>query len=275
MKGFSREVIVKRWKKLSAAFTLLILLSAKIAARDEKAPFEYEPSLARRISYSAVVCSATIVRTQKFPTNKVIGGAERNQYIAEAIVDKVFKGTLGSPTIAFRYYDFSTNPTAEYFGPPAAHFEKESRYLVFLSDTGQDLEVSVPVWQMEIALAPTSQSDLASLASSTSGIADELFYSIRTKPKTIGRTASHYFSWAEELIGKDDAVHGVEPFLDSDDDLVKYQAAWWLSFRRLSDSVINILENTKNNPTIEEWARSGAGQRLEDIHHGNRVQSPK
>lgn len=257
---------MKRRTRLAPVFTLFLLL-ATVAANSEKAPFNYEPSLAKRIIYSGVVCSATIVSTHKLATKKVIGGSERNEYIAEATVDKVFKGTLGSPQIAFRYYDFSSHPT-EYFGPPIAFFEKESRYLIFLNHTGHDLEVAVPVWQMEIALAPRSQSNLASDLSSPTGIADELFYAVRARPKTIGRSASHYFSWAEEVIGKDGAILAVEPFLASDDELVKYQAAWWLSFRRLNDSVMNALVSTKNNPTIEEWARSGAEQRLKDIYQG-------
>ncbi len=152
-----------------------------------------------------------------------------------------------------------------------AFFQKESRHLIFINKTGQDLEVAIPVWRMEIALAPRSQSDLASVPSSPSGIAGELFDSVRAKPNTIGRSATHYFSWAEEIIGKDDAVTRVKPFLTSNDELVKYQAAWWLSFRQLNDSVINVLISTKNNRTIEKWARSGAKQRLEDIHHGNWV----
>jgi hypothetical protein len=95
-----------------------------------------------------------------------------------------------------------------------------------------------------------------------------LFYAVRARPKTIGRRASHYFSWAEEVIDKDGAVLAVEPFLASEDELVKYQAAWWLSFRRLNDSVINVLVSTKNDSAIDGWARSGAEQRLKDIHQG-------
>ncbi len=82
--------------------------------------------------------------------------------------------------------------------------------------------------------------------------------------------ASHYFDWAEELVGID-AVHEVEPFLKSDDGIVRYEAARWLSFRRMSDSVTTVLVNTKNDPDVESWARSGAAQRLEDVHRGYMV----
>ena len=73
---------------------------------------------------------------------------------------------------------------------------------------------------------------------------------MKTKPKTLGRGATHYFDWAEEVVGKN-AVPAVESFLVSDDDLVRYQAAWWLSFREITDPVINVLVDTSNNSSVD------------------------
>jgi acetyl/propionyl-CoA carboxylase alpha subunit len=106
-----REVIVKRRTRLAAVFVLFLSL-ARVTADGETAPFNYEPLLAKRISYSEVVCSATVVSTHKLATTRVIGGSERNEFIAEAIVDKVFKGTLTSSIIAFHYYDFGAREAA-------------------------------------------------------------------------------------------------------------------------------------------------------------------
>ena len=83
-------------------------------------------------------------------------------------------------------------------------------------------------------------------------------------PTTIGRSADYYFSWAEELLGKK-TVPLVQPFLKEADPLVRYQAAWWLSFRDVNDPVVAILINTMRDQTIEAWARSGAEQRLRDM----------
>ncbi len=249
--------------EVAVLFSLLV-----VGAHAQQPPFAYEPSLAKRISYSEIICSATILKTEKMGRKELIGGAERDEFIAEAEVGRVFKGTLRSPSVRFRYYDFGPYPTPDHFGPPTAFFETGSRYVLFLKGDGQNLQVAVPVWQMEIRLAPRPSSAATSVSPSPAGIAEELFYSVRSKPKTLGRMATHYFSWAEEVIGKD-AIPAVEPFLHSKDELVEYQAAWWLSFRQVSDSVINVLRNTKDNPSIEEWARSGAQQRLKDMHRGD------
>jgi hypothetical protein len=123
---------------------------------------------------------------------------------------------------------------------------------------------------MEIQLGPKLSSEAASVPPSLAGIAEELFDSIKSQPKTLGRAATHYFSWAEEVVGKN-AVSAVESFLVSDDDLIRYQAAWWLSFREITNLVINILLDTSNNSSVETWARSESERRLEDIHKGNWV----
>jgi len=249
--------------EIAVLFSLLV-----VGASAQQPPFDYEPSLAKRIGYSEIVCSATILKTEKMGSKELIGGAERDEFIADAQVGQVFKGTLRSPSVRFRYYDFGPYRPPDHLRPPTAFFETGSRYVLFLKGDGQNLQVAVPVWQMEIRLAPRQSSAATAVSSSLAGIAEELLYSVRSKPQTLGRMATHYFSWAEEVIGKD-AIPAVEPFLDSNDELVKYQAAWWLSFRQVSDSVTNALGDAKDNPSIEEWARSGARQRLRDMHRGD------
>jgi hypothetical protein len=238
--------------------------------RAEQPPFAYEPSLAKRISYSEVVCSGTIVKTEKTGKKEMIGGADRDEFIAEADVGQVFKGNLSSHAVRFRYFNFGAYPTPEFITPPIASFDVGSRYIIFLRSRETNLEVAVPVWQMEIPLGPKLSSEAASVPPSLAGIAEELFDSIKSQPKTLGRTATHYFSWAKEVVGKN-AVPAVEYFLVSDDDLVRYQAAWWLSFREITSPVINILLDTSNNSSVETWARSESERRLEDIHKGNWV----
>jgi hypothetical protein len=61
--------------------------------------------------------------------------------------------------------------------------------------------MAIPVYQMEIEIASLN------LAGYTVGrpelaLANELISAIRSAPKTIGKLADTYFSWAEELIGK-------------------------------------------------------------------------
>ena len=245
---------------------MLTANSHTLGAATEQAPAAYEPSLAKRIAYSDIVCSVTVVRTKETRKTQVIAGAERDEFIAEAEVHRVFKGTIDSPIVRFRYFRLRRS-NGDYFGPPTAFFETGSTYIAFLKDDEKHLEVAVPVFQMEIRTARLEPGALKSTSQSSAAIAEELFYSVRAEPKTIGRMATHYFSWAEEMVGKD-AVLVVESFLSSDDELVRYQAAWWLSFRRVSDSVTTVLVKTRNDPSIEEWARSGAEQRLKDMREG-------
>ena len=98
-------------------------------------------------------------------------------------------------------------------------------------------------------------------------LAKELFFAIQFAPDTIGRSAATYFSWVEELIGKE-AIPQVEPFLNSADPLVRYQAAWWLSFRKVDAAVLDELKKTSQDHNVEEWARSGASERLRDMAEG-------
>jgi len=77
-------------------------------------------------------------------------------------------------------------------------------------------------------------------------------------------------SWTEESIGKQ-AIPLVEPFLSSSNPLIRYQAAWWLSFRQVNSAVMNELNNTMRDEGIEEWARSGLRERLGDMAAGRYV----
>jgi hypothetical protein len=80
-------------------------------------PNKYLPSIQERERYSDIVCTATIVNTHATSSMKQLAGEERSEWIAEARVDRVFKGLLGSQVIAFKYYGPGPR-TFDYFGPP-------------------------------------------------------------------------------------------------------------------------------------------------------------
>jgi hypothetical protein len=173
---------------------------------------------------------------------------------------RVFKGTLDPKTIEFKYYGYIPPPELH---PPTAYFRRGIHYILFLRRHDSDLEMAIPVYQMELEIASLN------LAGYTVGrpelaLANELISAIRSAPKTIGKLADTYFSWAEELIGKQ-TIPLVEPFLNSSDPLVQYQAAWWLSFRKMDTAVVGELKKTSLDQNVEEWARSGARERLRDI----------
>jgi hypothetical protein len=237
------------------------------AHAEERPPSKYLPTVQERERFSDIVCSATILKTQITSRGVRVDGEIRSQSIAVARVDRVFKGGLSSDIIKFEYYGLGPPSTSEYFGPPFANFRPGIRYVLFLRGHGPDLKVAIPFYQMEIQLAPQPPKLVESNAAPDLALARELLFAIPSAPDTIGRSATHYFSWAEELIGKQ-SIPLVEAFLNSSDSLVRYQAAWWLSFRKVNAAVINALNNTMRDKTIEEWARSGARDRLLDMREG-------
>ncbi|SRR5437016_10302255 len=232
-------------------------------------PNKYLPSIQERERYSDIVCSATIVKTNATSSVKQFEGQGRREWIAEARVDRIFKGFLGSQVIAFKYYGPDLR-TGNYFGPPYADFRSGIRYVLFLRGQNSNLTVTIPFYQIEIEIAPQQPPLDEPKPAPDLALARELVFAIESAPQTIGRGATHYFSWVEELIGKK-GVPLVKPFLNSSDPLIRYQAAWWLSFRHVDAMVMNELKHAERDESIEEWARSGARDRLGDMAEGKYV----
>ena len=257
-----------RTKHISAETALAVVgLIALLPARaQELAPNKFLPEIKERERYSEIICSATIVTTSPAGNPVRLQGREVSQWTAVARVDHVFKGTLDPKNIEFKYYGYIPPPELH---PPTAYFRPGIRYILFLRRHDSDLEVAVPVYQMEIELAPTNKAGYP-IGTPELALANELVSAIQSAPDTIGRLAATYFSWTEELIGKQ-TIPQVEPFLNSNDPLVRYQAAWWLSFRKVDAAVVDELKKTSQDQNVEEWARSGARDRLRDMAAGRYV----
>ena len=233
---------------------------------------EYFPqTIPERVRYSDIVCSGTVVKISQAGKPINVDGEERSQWIATAAIDRVFKGTLGPNFVEFKYYGFIPPPGAiDIMTRVMADFRAGNRYLIFLNRHGSDLEVSIAPYRMEIRLAPRGLMSDESNVDLSQVLAKELVTAVQSAPETIGRSATRYYSWTEELIGKQ-AIPLVEPFLRSSNPLIRYQAAWWLSFRQVNSAVMNELNNAMRDESIEEWARSGARERLGDIAAGRYV----
>jgi hypothetical protein len=241
------------------------------AISQELTPNKFLPQIRERERYSEIICSATIVKTSPAGNEVRLRGQEVSQWSAVAHVDDLFKGTLDPKTIEFKYYGYIAPPgVPDTLTPPTANFRPGVRYVLFLKRHDLDFEVAIPVYEMEIQLAPEPPTLGESNSEPDIALAKELVFAIQSAPTTIGRLAATYFSWAEELIGKQ-AIPLVEPFLNSSDPLVRYQAAWWLSFRKMDAAVVAELKKTSLDQNVEEWARSGARERLRDIAEGRYV----
>ena len=222
-------------------------------------PYSELLSIERREHYSQIVCAATIEKAYLASAAKRIDRQEYSEWVAEARIDRIFKGTLDSQNITFKYYGPKMG-TGDYFGPGYTNFQSGRRYLAFLTREKSNLRVTFPFYHLEIELAsqaPVGQSD----NSSNLALARELLFAIESSPQTIGRTATQYFTWVEELRGAE-SVGSVRRFLTSEDRLIRYQTAWWISFRQQSPDVICELIRTAQDGSTEEWARRGARDRL-------------
>jgi hypothetical protein len=268
----------RRWKDhyhsmrvfslLAPTLLAIIGLFAIPALSQGLQPERFPQTIPERVRYSDIVCSATIVKSSQAGNPINVDGEERSQWIATATIDRIFKGTLDSIFVEFKYYGYIPPPGVFDIQTPAmADFRPGFRYVIFLNRHGLDLEVSIPVYQMEIELAPRRPTLDESNFDPPQALAKELVYAVQSEPDTIGRALTHYYDWIEELIGKQ-AIPLAEPFLNSSDPIIRYQAAWWLSFRQVNNVVINELNNAMQDECIEEWARSGARDRLIDMAAG-------
>jgi hypothetical protein len=230
------------------------------------APNKFLPEIKERERYSEIICSATIVKTSRAGNTVRLQGREVSQWTASARVDHLFKGRLEPKIIEFKFYGYIPPPE---LSPPMANFRPGIRYVLFLKRHDSVFEVAIPAYQMEIELGSPNKAggpiDTPDLA-----LARELISAIESEPDTIGRSADKYFSWAEELIGKK-TIPLVQPFLNASDPLVRYQTAWWLSFREVDAAVEGELKRTSQDQHVEEWARSGARERLRDMAEGRYV----
>jgi hypothetical protein len=163
-------------------------------------PRQYLPEIQERQRFSDIVCFGTILSTQ-LTTAVVLGARERSEWLAIAHIDRVIKGDLQGRIIQFKYSWDLALPPGDYFGPPLAHFESGIRYVLFLKSDGADLQVAIPTYQMEIQIA--AEPPKMQVAESDPGLAlaTELVFAVQpaSQPEAM---ATHYFSWAEELIGK-------------------------------------------------------------------------
>ena len=177
---------------------------------------EYFPqTIPERVLYSEIVCSGTVVKISQAGNPINVAGEERSQWIATAAIDRVFKGTLGPNFVEFKYYGYIPPPgVVDIVTRLMADFRAGNRYLIFLNRHGPDLEVSIAPYQMEIRLAPRGLMPDESKVDLSQVLPKELVTAVQYEPETIGRSATRYYSWTEELIGKQ-AIPLVEPFLSS------------------------------------------------------------
>ena len=204
----------------SAAVLSLFLCVAPmswiVTASQLRYPWVYPGDFVERLTRSDLVVSGTIASTARGKT-RTVDGVEVTANVAEIRIDRVFKGEAKSPTMQFLW--FSQAPVSGgviYSGPPLADFKPKLRYLVFLRHRPTGYVVTIPIYEMEVRLAPVrsgTPSDLSQVPTSERNleIAKELetaALSFPEPPPGVTGEAATYFPSVVDLLGG-----CAEPFL--------------------------------------------------------------
>lgn len=258
---------------------LVLSLLGICAAAGDDPPLAYL-GLDQRLSYSDLVCSATIMDTWRTRETLALNDSSvTRENLARADVDSVFKGQLTSTMITFRWYSWPAGDSNMgggyvYAGPPLAALRSGTRYLLFLrGDDATGWRVTVPRYQLEIPLAPQPamnehlRLDASGLAEADRNrlLAEELATAARfLEPQ--GDTADVYshFAWIAQLLGKQ-AIPVVRSFLESANTRLRYFAADRLA--DLNDGAgRDILLAVLMSQTLDSWMRANAAEDLGKVH---------
>lgn len=173
-------------------------------------PWVYPGDFRERVRQADLVASGTIRSTAPGST-RVVDGVDLTSNQASIAVDRIFKGQASDRTMHFLW--FSPAPVEGggvlYSGPPLAKFVSGQRLMVFLRKDVTGYVVIMPVYQIEVPLAPASPlnvSDVSVLPDEIRGseIARELeSAALSIGPPAPGTTglAATYFPYVVDLIG--------------------------------------------------------------------------
>jgi hypothetical protein len=180
-------------------------------------PWVYPGDFNERVRRADLVISGTIASTDADMT-RIVDRVDVTANKATIQIDRVFKGQALQRVLKFVW--FSPAPVSGgivYSGPPLANFAAGKRYLVFLGRDTSGYVVIMPIYQLEVPLAPAAAvrlSDVSPLPDKVrdSEIAQELeTAALSFVPPAAGVTgeAATYFSYVVDLIGG-----CAEPFLE-------------------------------------------------------------
>jgi|GraSoiStandDraft_24_1057298.scaffolds.fasta_scaffold95590_1 hypothetical protein len=163
-----------------------------------------------------LIVSGTIASTARGNT-RTVDGVEVTANEAKIKIDRIFKGEAKSATMQFLWFSpASASGFLIYSGPPLADFKPSVRYLVFLRHGPTDYVVTIPIYEMEVRLAPIragTLSDLSQVPTSERNleIAKELETAalfLPEPPPGVTGEAATYFPSVVDLLGG-----CAEPFL--------------------------------------------------------------
>lgn len=179
-------------------------------------PWVYPSDINERIRDADFVLSGTILSTVPGKT-RLVDGVEIEHNEAKIRIDRIFKGQPERNTLQFVW--FSPAPASGgnvYAGPPLATFVYAKRYLVFLRRDDQGYRAAMPIYAIEVPLAPALPNQLPDVSQAPeqvrrSEMAKELEAAALSMPRPdpgVTGEAAIYFPYVVDLIGG-----CAEPFL--------------------------------------------------------------
>jgi hypothetical protein len=121
-------------------------------------PWIFPGDFRERLRISDLVVSGTIEDTSELGLRNV-DHIELDGNVARIRVDSVFEGS-NVEELQFTWFKYhaTTEGGMVYSGPPLADFRRHKRYLVFLKKMPSRWAVAIPLYALEVELAPTPPS---------------------------------------------------------------------------------------------------------------------
>lgn len=143
----------------ATACLVSIFLPAPAQIRQIQMPWTFPGDFRERLRISDVVVSGTIEHTSTAGV-QTVDHVELVGNVARLRVDRVFQGSAKGE-VPFVWYTLYVPPTDGSFVsslPPTANFRPHERYLIFLKQSASGWVVAMPLYAIEVKLAPTPPS---------------------------------------------------------------------------------------------------------------------
>jgi hypothetical protein len=134
----------------ATAFSLAMLFSGQTST---PLPWTFPSDVRERMRVSDLVVSGTVEDTSALGV-QIVDHTELTGNLARVRVDRVFQGQ-GAEDLQFTWFTFHiTGIGFLYAGPPNADFRPNKRYLIFLKKNISGWVVAIPLYALEVELAP-------------------------------------------------------------------------------------------------------------------------
>lgn len=141
------------------ATTVCLLATMFTAQGSASVPWTFPGDFRERLRISDLVVSGTIEDTSAVGV-EIVDRTELTGNVARVRVDRVFQGRTAEKLQFTWFTHHITTGGFVYSGPPLANFWTHKRYLIFLKQKTSGWVVAMPLYALEVELAPTPPSSV-------------------------------------------------------------------------------------------------------------------